>query len=53
MKKSRKSDKPISAEAIARIAEQGKDVSGFLKGQGRIVQPIQRVTSRSEPVPDR
>ena len=43
MKKTRKSAKPVSAEAIARMADQGKDVSHFFKGQGRMVQPIQRV----------
>jgi hypothetical protein len=44
MKKTRKATKkPVSADAIARLAEQGKDVSHFFKGQGRMVQPIQRV----------
>jgi len=43
MKKTRKSAKPISADAIARLADRGEDVSHFLKGQGRMVQPIQRV----------
>lgn len=40
MKKIRK---PASAETIARLADKGKDVSRFFKGQGRMVQPIQRV----------
>ena len=43
MKKTRKSAKPVSADAIARLADQGKDVAHFFKGQGRMVQPIQRV----------
>jgi len=43
MKKTRKSGKPISAEGIARLADQGKNVSRFFKGRGRMVQPIQRV----------
>ena len=43
MKKTRKSAKPVSADAIARLADQAKDVSHFFKGQGRMVQPIQRV----------
>jgi hypothetical protein len=43
MKRTRKSGKPASAESIARQADQGKDVSHFFKGQGRMVQPIQRV----------
>jgi hypothetical protein len=43
MKKIRKQAKPVSADAIARLADRGKDVSGFFRGQGRMVQPIQRV----------
>jgi hypothetical protein len=43
MKKTRKSAKPISADAIARLADQGSNVSRFFKGKGRMVQPIQRV----------
>ena len=43
MKKTRKSPKPVSADAIARLADEGKNVSRFFKGQGRMVQPIQRV----------
>jgi len=43
MKKTRKSTKPVSADTIARLADQGKDVSHFFKGQGRMVQPIRRV----------
>ena len=40
MKKTRKT---VSADAIARLADRGKDVSHFFKGQGRMVQPIRRV----------
>ena len=43
MKKTRKAVKPVSADAIARLADRGRDVSGFFKGQGRMVQPIHRV----------
>jgi hypothetical protein len=43
MKKTRKPAKPVSADAIARLADQGKDVARFFKGQGRMVQPIHRV----------
>ena len=43
MKRIRKSAKPVSAEAIARLADQGQDVSRFFRGRGRMVQPIQRV----------
>ena len=43
MKKTRKSAKPVSADAIARLADRGKDVSSYFRGQGRMMQPIQRV----------
>src|SRR5207248_8934220 len=43
MKRTRKSEKAVSADAIARLADRGKDVSHFFKGEGRMVQPIQRV----------
>jgi hypothetical protein len=47
MKKAVKPKKPVSAEAIARLADRAKDISGFFKGQGGMVQPIQRVRPRS------
>ena len=43
MKKTLSSAKPVAAEAIARLADQGGDISRFFQGQGRMVQPIQRV----------
>ena len=43
MKRTRKPAGPVPAEAIARLADQGKDVSGFFKSEGRMVHPIQRV----------
>jgi hypothetical protein len=43
MKKTRKPARPVSADAIARLADQGKDISHFFKGEGRMVQPIQRI----------
>jgi len=43
MKKTRKTVKPISAEGIARLADQGKSISGFFEGKGRMVYPVQRV----------
>ena len=43
MKKTRKSTGTVSADAIARLADRGKDISHFFKGEGRMVQPIQRV----------
>jgi hypothetical protein len=35
--------KPVSAEAIARIAERGGDISRFFTGKGKMMPPIQRV----------
>ncbi len=43
MKNSRRTRKPISAEAIARVADHGKDVSRFFTNKGRMLSPIQRV----------
>jgi len=43
MKRTRKPGRPLSAEAIARLADQGQNISRFFKKQGRMVQPIQRV----------
>lgn len=43
MKKTRKPAGPVSADAIARLADRGQDISRFFKGEGRMVQPIQRV----------
>jgi hypothetical protein len=42
MKNTRKR-KPMPAEAIARLADQGKDVSRFFTNAGRMMGPIQRV----------
>ena len=38
MKKTLKADKPVSADAIAKMADGGKDISGFFTGTGRMVQ---------------
>jgi len=43
MKSMRKQPKPESAEAIAQLAEQGKDVSRFFTNRGQMMSPIQRV----------
>jgi hypothetical protein len=43
MKSTRKKAKPVSPEAIARLADQGKDVSRFFSNSGRMMEPIQRV----------
>lgn len=43
MKKVPKASKPVAAEKIARMADQGQDVTRFFAGQGRMMQPVQRV----------
>jgi hypothetical protein len=43
MKSTRNARKPLSAEAIARLADQGKDASRFFTNKGRMMAPIQRV----------
>jgi hypothetical protein len=43
MKNTRKRKKSLGAEAIARLADAGKDVSPFFANSGRMMGPIQRV----------
>jgi hypothetical protein len=43
MKNTRKSQKPVGVEVIARLAEQGRDVSRFFTNSGQMMGPIQRV----------
>ena len=43
MPNTRRRRKPMPAEAIARLADQGKDVSRFFTNRGRMHGPIQRV----------
>jgi hypothetical protein len=43
MKSSHRKAKSVSAEAIARQAERGRDISRFFTNSGRMMQPIQRV----------
>jgi len=43
MKSTRSQKKPVSAEAIARQADRGKDVSRYFTNKGRMMAPIQRV----------
>lgn len=43
MKSIRNQKKPVAAEAIARLADEGKDVSRFFTNAGRMMGPIQRV----------
>jgi len=41
MKEHPKSKKPITAEAIARLADRGKDISVYFKREGRMIHPGQ------------
>lgn len=43
MKSIRKQTKPAAAEAIARLADKGEDVSRFFTNRGRMMGGIQRV----------
>ena len=43
MENTRKSRKPVSAEVIARLADERRDVSRFFTNTGRMMGPIQRV----------
>ena len=43
MKTTRKPRKRVSIETIARLAEQGTDVSRFFTNRGQMMGPIQRV----------
>ncbi len=43
MQKTRRRRKSVSAEAIARLADEGRDVSRFFTNNGRMMDPIQRV----------
>src|SRR5258705_7617509 len=43
MKSNRKKPRTVSAEAIARLADRGKDVSRFFTNSGKMMPPIQRV----------
>ncbi len=43
MENIRKRRKPVSAEVIARRADEGRDVSRFFSNTGRMMGPIQRV----------
>jgi hypothetical protein len=43
MKNTRRRRRPVSADTIAGLADQGKDVSRFFTNNGRMMGPIQRV----------
>jgi len=43
MKNTRKSQRPVSAESIARQADNGQDVSRFFTNKGKVMRPVQRV----------
>ena len=38
-----KTPEAVTAEEIARMADRGQDISHSFKGEGRLVEPIQRV----------
>jgi hypothetical protein len=40
MKKIRKPERPIAAEAIARLVERGQDVSAYFTNRGRMMEPV-------------
>jgi len=51
MKKATKSKRPVSAEAIARRAEQGQDISEYFTNKGRMMPAIRQINlDLSEPV---
>ncbi len=43
MKKTPKTNRPVTAEHIAKMADQGKDVSPFFTRPGKMMPPIHRV----------
>lgn len=43
MRNTRRTQKPLSADKIAQLADQHKDVSTFFTNSGRMMPPIQRV----------
>ena len=43
MKSTHKQKKPVAVETVARLADQGKDISRFFSNTGRMMSPIQRV----------
>jgi hypothetical protein len=43
MKNTRNAKRKPAAESIARMADEGKDVSHFFTNTGRMVSPVQRV----------
>ena len=43
MKKTASRKKPVSADAIAEMADKGQSVSRFFTNKGRMMRPVQRV----------
>ena len=43
MKKASKTKRTISAESIARLAENGKDVSSYFTNKGKMMAPLESV----------
>jgi hypothetical protein len=46
MKSTRKKTILVPAEAIARLADEGKDISRLFSNSGRMMEPIQRLDAR-------
>jgi hypothetical protein len=49
MKSTRVKKKAVSAETIARMADEGKDVSPFFRNSGEMRKPVQRMTTVRSP----
>jgi len=43
MKKASKTNRPLSAESIAQLADRGKDISGYFTNTGKIMPPLESV----------
>ena len=43
MKKTPSRKKPVSADAIAKMADEGRSVSRFFTNKGKMMRPVQRV----------
>ena len=43
MKKTRRNKAPVKAESIARMADEGKNISHFFTNTGQMMKPVQRV----------
>ena len=50
MKKTRRKARPVSAEAIARLADRGRNVARFFTHSGQMMEPIRRVNVDFTPI---